>query len=94
MLEAARASLTRHVGGAANDVQRVLIERCARLQVFIEAMDARAFEAGTISERDGRQYLAWVNALRLALREVGLKAEPEKAVSITSLVARHNASAA
>jgi hypothetical protein len=70
LLEEARASLTRHVGGAPNDVQRVLIERAARLQVFIETMDKQALKDGTMSERNSRQYLAWVGALRLCLREI------------------------
>ena len=39
-------------------------------------MDARALEAGTMSERDSRQYLAWSNALRLCLRDLGVKAAP------------------
>jgi hypothetical protein len=59
LLEAARASLTRHCGGAPNDIQRVLIERASRLMVFIEVMDAQALEDGTMSERNSRQYLAW-----------------------------------
>ena len=42
-------------------------------------MDAKALVAGTMSERDSRQYLAWVNALRLALRELGVdEAKSEK----------------
>ena len=68
---AAREELTRHVGKP-NSVQRVLIERAARLSLYIEMMDAKAFEAGTMSERDSRQYLAWVNALRLCLREIAI----------------------
>jgi hypothetical protein len=76
LLEAARASFTRHVGGAPNDIQRVLIERASRLMVYIETMDAQALEDGTMSERNSRQYLAWTNSLRLTLRELGLKAAP------------------
>jgi hypothetical protein len=94
-MEAARASLTRHIGGAPSEVERVLIERCARLQLFIEVMDRRALEAGSMSERDSKQYLAWTGQLRLCLRELGTKAaEPEKTASIASIVARHKASAA
>jgi hypothetical protein len=54
LLEASRASLTRHVGGAPNDIQRVLIERASRLMVYIETMDAQALEDGTMSERNSR----------------------------------------
>ena len=64
----ARAELTAHVGGHPNSVQKALIERAARLTLYIELMDAEALVAGTMSERNSRQYLAWVNALRLCLR--------------------------
>jgi hypothetical protein len=95
LLEEARAALTRHIGGSPSEVERVLIERCARLQLFIAAMDAEAFEAGTLSERDSRMYLAWNNSLRLSLRELGVKqAKPEKTTSLASIVARHKTSAA
>ena len=58
VLIAARAELTAHVGGNPNNVQKALIERAARLTLYIELMDARALAAGTMSERDSRQYLA------------------------------------
>jgi hypothetical protein len=94
MLEDARASLTRHIGGAPNDIERVLIERASRLMVFIKTMDAQALEDGTMSERNSRQYLAWVNALRLCLREIGVdEAKPAKTASIASIVARHTSTA-
>ena len=62
------------------------------MTLYIELMDARALEAGTMTERDSGQYLAWVNALRLCLREIGVdEAKPAKAASIASIVARHKA---
>ena len=37
-------------------------------------MDQRANANGsTLSERDSKQYLAWVNSLRLAMRDLGLE---------------------
>jgi hypothetical protein len=90
LLEAARASFTRHCGGAPNDIQRVLIERASRLMVYIETMDAQALEDGTMSERNSRQYLAWTNSLRLCLRELGLKAAPaEKLPDLGDILAEH-----
>jgi hypothetical protein len=77
VLIAARAELTAHVGGAPNDIQRALIESAARLQLYIETMDAQAHEDGTMSERNSRQYLAWTNSLRLTLRDLGVKAAPD-----------------
>ena len=92
-LIAARAELTAHVGNP-NNVQKALIERAARLTLYVEMMDARALAAGTMSERDSRQYLAWVNALRLCLRDLGVKAAPvEKTASIANIVSRHKAGA-
>ena len=94
VLKAARDELTAHVGGNPNNVQKALIERAARLTLYIELMDARAIAAGTMTAHDSRSYLAWVNALRLCLREIGLdEAKPAKAASIASIVARHKAAA-
>jgi hypothetical protein len=90
LLEAARASLTRHVGGAPDDIQRVLIERASRLMVYIETMDAQALEDGTMSERNSRSYLAWTNSLRLTLRDLGVRASPaEKLPDLHDIVAEH-----
>jgi hypothetical protein len=76
LLAAARAELTRHVGGQPNSIQRTLIERAARLQLYIEVMDRETLETGSMSERASRQYLAWSNSLRLTLRELGVEAAP------------------
>jgi hypothetical protein len=90
LMAAARDELTRHVGGSPSHVQRVLIERAARLMLYIEIMDRETLEAGTMSERNSRQYLAWVNALRLALRELGVKAAGSaKLPSLTDVLAEH-----
>jgi hypothetical protein len=90
VLIAARAELTAHVGGNPNSVQRALIERAARLTLYIELMDAEALVAGTMSARNSRQYLAWVNALRLCLREIGVdEAKPAKTPDLSDIVAEH-----
>ena len=92
LLAASRDELTRHVGGNPNSVQKVLIERAARLTLYIEMMDRDALESGTMSERNSRQYLAWVNALRLCLREIGLdEAKPEMPVSLDQYLATKRA---
>ena len=94
VLIAARAELTAHVGGNPNSVQRALIERAARLTLYIELMDAEALVAGTMSERNSRQYLAWVNALRLCLRELGVReAASDKRPSLEVIVSRHKKAA-
>jgi hypothetical protein len=89
LLAAARAELTAHVGGNPSNVQKALIERAARLTLYIEMMDARALAAGTMTERDSRMYLAWVNALRLTLRDIGVEARQtsEKAAGLDHYLA-------
>ena len=90
LMAAARAELVRHVGGAPTSVQRTLIERAARLQLYIEVMDRETLETGTMSERASRQYLAWTNSLRLTLRELGVKAAPAaKLPDLSDIVAEH-----
>jgi hypothetical protein len=90
-LIAARAELTAHVGGNPNNVQKVLIERAARLTLYIELMDAKALEAGIMGERDSRSYLAWCNALRLCLREIGIdETKPAKTHDLRAIVSRRN----
>jgi hypothetical protein len=94
VLIAARAELTAHVGGNPNNVQKALIERAARLTLYVELMDAEALVAGTMTERNSRMYLAWVNALRLCLRDLGVKeAASEKPSSLANIVSRHKAAA-
>ena len=94
LLAAARAELTAHVGGHPNNVQKALIERAARLTLYIELMDAEALVVGTMTERNSRQYLAWVNALRLCLRELGVReAASDKRPSLEVIVSRHKKAA-
>ena len=60
--------------------------------VYLEVMDRETLEAGTMTERNSRQYLAWVNALRLCLREIGLdEAKPEMPVSLDQYLAAKRA---
>jgi hypothetical protein len=43
-----------------------------------------------MTERNSWQYLAWVNALRLCLRELGVKAAPvEKLPDLGDILAEH-----
>jgi hypothetical protein len=92
LMQAARDELIAHVGGQPNSVQRTLIERAARLQLYIAMMDAETSETGTMTERNSRQYLAWCNALRLCLRELGVKASAAEAPpSLDQYLASKNA---
>jgi hypothetical protein len=74
LLDATRAELTQHLSGRPSAVERALVERAARLTIYLEAMDRESLESGVLSERNSRQYLAWSNSLRLTLAQLGLKA--------------------
>lgn len=83
LMQNVREELTAQVGGHPTATQRALIERAAMLTLHVSLMDAKVLEpdAGPLSERDGRQYLAWSNALARILRDLGTgkKAPPPKA---------------
>ena len=71
-----------------------MIERAARLTLYIELMDRDALEAGTMTEGNSEQYLAWVNALRLCLREIGVEeAQPAKAPDLSEYLSQRDAEA-
>lgn len=66
-------NLVEHVGGNSSAAQRLLIEQAASLRLHLALMDKRTAEGRELSERDGRQYLAWANSLSKLLRHLGLK---------------------
>jgi hypothetical protein len=72
-LVAVRRDLTAHIGGKPNLVQRQLIERAARLTLYVELLDARSLAAGSMSDHDQKQYLAWSNSLVRLLKTLGIK---------------------
>jgi hypothetical protein len=58
-----RADLTKHLGGASNIAQSLMIDRIAMTLLRIELMDRDALRSdtpGVITERQARDYLAWV----------------------------------
>jgi hypothetical protein len=78
LMRRVRADLIRHLGGPdrVSPVQRALIDRIATLTLHVALFDARAIEHGGLSERDGKQYLSYSNALARCLRLLGLKGAP------------------
>jgi hypothetical protein len=72
------AELVAHVGGAPSAPQRLLIARAVRLVLVIEMLEKRIVEGGEIGDLAGRQLLAWVNTLRLALVALGVE-RPQQA---------------
>ena len=93
-LEATVADLAEHVGGEPTALQARLIDRIARLELYLSKMDERAnFNGGTLSERDSRQYLAWCNSIRLAMRDLGLEKRPPPGPTLPEHIAANYPSA-
>ena len=69
LMQKVRDDLTGHLGGDLTAPQTALVERAAWLSLHVALMDEKMLEEGegALSERDGRQYLAWVWPLRLWL---------------------------
>jgi hypothetical protein len=67
------ADLTAHLGGSPSVPQRILIQRIAKLLVVIEVLERRLIEKGEVGDLAGRQYLAWVNSIRLLLQVIGIE---------------------
>ena len=68
-----RAALLKHVGTDPTVIQRMLVDRVAWLQHFIDRLDQKSIEAGSLSEREVREYLQSTAALVRALRELGVR---------------------
>ncbi|OQP86024.1 hypothetical protein BTR14_13150 [Rhizobium rhizosphaerae] len=78
LMQKVRKELSEHIGGKLTAPQRALIERAAMLTLHLALMDAKVLEedAGPLSERDSRQYLAWSNALTRIMRDLGADKKP------------------
>jgi hypothetical protein len=63
------AELIEHIGGNPTVTQRLLIERTIKMNLQLDALDAK-LERGEWTANDQRTYGALNNALRLALREL------------------------
>ena len=74
LMERVVTDLTEHIGGNPTAPQARLIYRIARLELYLTMMDVRADEnGGMLTDHDSRQYLAWCNSIRLAMRDLGLE---------------------
>ena len=90
-IQATVTELTEHVGGNPSPVQRRLIERAAWLEFHMDSMDVKALEHGVISERDGREYLAWLNAYRRTLVALGLESRSNQAPRLRDVLGQGSA---
>jgi len=54
----------------------MLIDQAAMLTLRLHLMDKESIADPAMSERNGRQYLAWANSLSRLLRQLGINATP------------------
>src|SRR5205823_2217501 len=86
LLRSVREELTAYVGGRPNPLQRALIERAAVLSLRVAQIDAKILGGEELGRHDNNQALAWNNALRRTLVELGVnQLEAAPAASASSL---------
>jgi hypothetical protein len=86
-----RKDLVAHCGGAPSAVQRALIERAVALYLRLHLMDRETLRSAGMTERNGREYLAWNNAYGRTVRQLGIKAVAVKATTLSEHVAARQA---
>ena len=84
------AELVAQVGGSPSFAQTLLIRRIARATLKLEMFDAK-MTSGNWTDHDARTYGGLSNALRLMLRELGLKAVAKKPPTIGEYLAARKA---
>jgi hypothetical protein len=92
-LRKCEAELVAQVGGQPSFAQRLLIRRIARAMLKLELFDAK-MAAGNWTDHDARTYGGLSNALRLMLRELGLKPAPARKPTLAEYLAGKQAVAA
>ena len=74
--------------GRTSFAQRLLVRRVARLALQAELFD-RKLTAGKFTDYDGKVYGGVLNALRLCLKELGVRPPAEKPSSLAEVLSRH-----
>jgi hypothetical protein len=78
-----------HVGGDPSFTQRLLIRRASRAMLRLELLDEKLAK-GVWADHDARTFGGLSNALRLVLRELGVKGlSKEGPPSLDDVVAEH-----
>jgi hypothetical protein len=90
LMRETRAALIAHVGGEPSATQRALIERVVWLIVKCCQIDGKIL-AGANTEYDGNSYLAWSNAQRRALRDLGMEPTAVRAPSLADVLSQGDA---
>jgi hypothetical protein len=93
-LRRCEAELVAHVGGSPSFAQKLLIRRAARAMLRLELLDAK-MSTGNWTDHDARTFGGLNNALRLALRELGVReTKPKPIPTIAEIAARHKSEGA
>lgn len=74
LMRRVRAELTEHVGGHPSVTERMLIERATMLSLRVAQIDAKILSDEVLTLHDNQHALAWINALRRTLVDLGLAA--------------------
>jgi hypothetical protein len=82
LMKRVREELTAHCGGAPSSTQQILIDRAAALSLRLHLMDREVIASGGLSEKNGREYLGWNNALVRLLRSLGLDSASSSPMSV------------
>jgi hypothetical protein len=85
-LAALKTELNHHVGGNPSIAERLLIDRLAQVALRLQLFDEK-MAAGELTDHDARVYGALHNALRLMLREVGVKPSAQPPLSLADYIA-------
>lgn len=85
-LKKVEVELSAHVGGSPNFAQKTLIRRAARAMLRLELLDEK-MTTGNWTDHDGRVFGGLNNALRMCLRELGIKAAPPKTPTLQDYLA-------
>ena len=88
-----REELSQHLGGKPNVARQILIDRAAALSLRIHLMDRETARSGMMSERNGRQYLAWNNSLTWVMNQIGLKSVVDEPPTLQDYLAARSAQA-
>lgn len=71
-----RAELTAAVGGNPDIIRQRLIDRACILSLRVAQLDAKIIAGGEMTTHDANYALAWNNALRRCLAQLGIKPRP------------------
>ena len=81
--------IIKQLGASVTPAQRFIVRRAARAALRLELMDEELLQTGELSAYASRAYGALSNALRLNLRELGIKPPEPKPASLGDIMARH-----